>query len=172
MFDIKLFLEEGKKKEGEFAQTLCNTFGGYAVPSDPKTDMNDHIDIIWYYQEGKKPVTIDVKSIKRDGRHDSKLNPDIQWIELKNVNGKEGWLYGKADYIAFEGENDWLMIQRKTLAKVIEDVIVDKTITRDRSKSWYRYYQRKGRKDILTKVNTSLIRRNANKIIIKQKTDN
>lgn len=172
MFDIKPFLEEGKKKEGEFAETLCNTLGGHAEPSDTNTDINDHIDIIWYYQEGKKPVTIDVKSMKKDKRSDSKPNPDIQWIELKNVNGKGGWLYGKADYIAFEGENDWLMIQRKTLAKVIEDAIVDKTITHDRSESWYRYYQRKGRKDILTKVNTSLIRRNANKIIIKQKTDN
>ena len=64
------------------------------------------------------------------------------------------------------------MIRRKKLAKIIDEAIVNKSITHDVNESWYRYYQRKGRQDILTKINTNLIRRNADKIIIKQKPDN
>jgi len=172
MFDIKPFLEEGKKKEGEFAETLCNTLGGNAKPADKQTDINKHIDVFWYFAEGKKPAGIDVKGIKKDKRSDSKPNPNIQWVELQNVNGKKGWLFGEADYVAFEGEEDWIMIRRKKLAKIIDEAIVNKSITHDVNESWYRYYQRKGRQDILTKVNTNLIRRNADKIIIKQKPDN
>lgn len=72
--------------------------------SSDNVDMFDHID---YYVEipnilDKSPynISIDIKSAKK-----FMINPFLIlenewiWIEFKNVNGKEGWLYGKADYI-------------------------------------------------------------------------
>ena len=44
---------------------------------------------------------IDVKARKRVARKDSDVQDDLVWLEFKNVQGKIGWVYGKADWIAF-----------------------------------------------------------------------
>jgi hypothetical protein len=55
-----------------------------------------------------KSFKFDVKGIKRDTRHGN-LNTKIVWTESKNVRGNPGWLYGKADYIAFEKTDNLLL---------------------------------------------------------------
>ncbi len=167
MFNYQPFLDAGKAKEGEFANDLCQQLGGTAFPATTKQDMHDHVDVLWKFDEEKSPAKIDVKGLKKDNRKDNRVNPDIHWIEFQNVNGKLGWLYGKADYIAFEDLNEWIIVRRAHLAEVMQNTVKNNSITHNVNESYYRYYEREGRKDIITKVDTALLRNNADKIIKK-----
>lgn len=64
-----------------------------------------------------------------------------------------GWLYGKADYIAFETLTNWLVVRRKDIINLIDLKVVDRTISK--SKDFYTCYQRDGRQDIIVKIPTS-----------------
>lgn len=74
-----------------------------------KEDMFDHYDIV------ADETKYEVKTHKRLNRWDK--NPsNIIWLEFVNVRGNEGWLYGKADFIAFLMEDRWWIVPRKDLA--------------------------------------------------------
>lgn len=75
--------------------------------------MWNHIDL--FYTKNDKTYSIDVKSMKKSNRKDATPDDQIHWIELQNVRGNPGWIYGKADFIAFELMNSWLIISRKKL---------------------------------------------------------
>ena len=45
---------------------------------------------------------VDVKALKKRRRSDPSVDDSIHGVELQNVNGDAGWLFGLADNIAFE----------------------------------------------------------------------
>lgn len=75
--------------------------------------MWNHIDL--FYTKDDKTYSFDIKSMKKSNRKDATPDDQIHWIELQNVRGNPGWIYGKADFIAFELMNSWLIISRKKL---------------------------------------------------------
>ena len=98
---------------------------------------------------------IDVKARKRVTRKDSDVQDDLVWLEFKNVQGKIGWVYGKADWIAFEREEDFVLVKRHDLALMGEKIcdLGDRvSVGRD---ALYKGYQRRGRKDLLSIVKMS-----------------
>lgn len=153
----------GKSKENEFSSLLLNTFGGICKQSSKTQDMYEHIDLIWKYNN--KIVTFDVKSAKKLHRSDSLPNYNINWIELQNVRGNKGWLFGEADYIAFECLKDWLIVRRTDIINLINSKVTNQSISK--SKDFYTYYQRDNRQDIVVKVPMNDLRIIAKKIINK-----
>lgn len=149
--------DEGGKcsKEGHNAEDVfCSiaTSKGYIVkPSDKKDNMYKHID---FYLEGKnKTVSVDIKARKRTARNDKKFNDEWIWLELKNVQGRKGWVYGDADFIVFERQEDFVLAPRKSLLKLInEEVRFDLSLVERAFQAKYRIYQRKGRRDQITQV--------------------
>ena len=103
--------------------------------------------------------------MKKSNRKDAIPDDQIHWVELQNVRGNPGWIYGKANFIAFELNNSWLIVKRQKLIELIDKKVVDKTISK--SKDFYTYYQRWGRNDIIVKVKTSDLREIANFILTK-----
>lgn len=144
----------GKIKESEFSELLLSQVGGTVQIPSKYQDMYDHIDIIWTYNN--RTFTFDIKSAKKNRRADNTPDYNINWVELKNVRGNPGWLFGKADYIAFEGEKDWIVCIRTDIIKLIDSKVTNKSI--DKSRSLYTYYQRNGRQDIVVKVLSSDLR--------------
>jgi hypothetical protein len=61
-------------------------------------------------------------------------------------------VYGQADYIAFETNDYWFMVERLVLVNFIEEKVIGKTI--EKTKDPYTLYQRAGRKDVVVKVKT------------------
>ena len=120
------------------------------IKASREEDMYSHIDVIW--EQDSKRYTFDIKSAKKESRSDNLPNYDINWIEIQNVRGNLGWLYGKADYIVFETYKHWLIVKRTDIITLINSKVVDKTI--QNSKEFYTYYQRNGRQDIVVKVPT------------------
>ena len=157
------FYQEGLTKEKEFGDLLVKKNGGSYVHASQKDDMFNHIDL--FYTIAGKTYSFDVKSMKKSNRKDSTVDDQIHWIELQNVRGNPGWIYGKANFIAFELMNSWLIVNREKIIDWIDKKVTNKTISK--SKDFYTYYQRWGRQDIVVKVKTSDLREIANFILTK-----
>lgn len=110
-------------------------------------DMFLHFDVVI---DG---IKIDVKGLKKFNRSDLEVNPDVHWVELRNVRGNKGWLYGEADKIAFETVNGYLLINRIDLHAFCKRKVVDRNIYNE--KYIYKLYQRPNRKDVITLVLTN-----------------
>ena len=102
-------------------------------------------------------VKVDVKQIKKRNRTDDVEDPTIHFIEFQNVNGDKGWIYGKADYIAFEQPNYFIMVDRKKLKKYYCNIMKGNTevLLSNNNKQIHTWYTRKGQLDVIIMVNTS-----------------
>ena len=115
------------------------------IPATEEENINDHIDF-----KCKKLGGIDVKA-KKESFNEGKI-----WIELKNVQGEDGWLFGNMDHIAFEWDDHFKIVRRDWLHTRLFDLI-DKAVTvQHKSRALYNYYDRSkyDRKDLLTQVTT------------------
>jgi len=86
--------------------------------STAKVDMFDHIDL--FLGNG---TSVDVKRQKRINIYDKEYSTVYTWIELKNVRGNPGWLYGKASHIAFALEDHYIVVDRLSIVKWIESIL-------------------------------------------------
>lgn len=110
-----------------------------------------NIDFIITNANNKKTF-VDVKACKKISRLSENSNEDFVWIEFKNINGNNGWLYGVSDFIAFERKADFVIVPKKPLILLCER-IVNKTIKVDKtSEALYSIYSRKGRKDEISLI--------------------
>lgn len=157
------FYRKGLLKENEFADLLVAKEGGITKHASKKDDIYGHVDIIWTIND--HDYLFDVKSLKKANRSDCTPDDSIHWIELQNVNGNIGWLYGKAHYIAFETLSDWLIVKRADIINMLKNKIVDNAISK--SKNFYTFYQRDGRQDIVVKVPTKDLREIARNVLKK-----
>jgi hypothetical protein len=133
--------EVGQTAEQRFAELLNNpTF------STPEEDMEQHWDV---ESEGKR---YDVKAMKKWKRSDPEPTDRMHYVELRNVHGELGWLYGEADYIVFETRAYWIVVKRRTLMPFIEGIVENSE--QSLKPTVYRLYQRTGRKDLMTVVPT------------------
>jgi hypothetical protein len=108
-------------------------------------DIHQHWDV-------KIDIKVDVKAMKKVNRSDENPNESIHYVEIKNVHGDKGWLYGDADYFAFETEDYYVMVSKLRLQEMIADKCKDK-IRCDRPEL-YKLYSREGRSDMMTLVKT------------------
>ena len=108
-------------------------------------DIFDHWDV-------KIDIKIDVKAMKKINREDSEPNENIHYVEIKNVHGYKGWLYGDADYFAFEMKDYYVMVSKIKLQAMIADKCKDKI--KCARPTLYQLYYREGRNDMMTLVKT------------------
>ena len=125
-----------KGVERKFAKAMQNV--GKVNFSTKEQDMHEHWDVSITMQ-------IDVKAIKKD-------NENIHYVELKNVLGNPGWLYGEAHYFAFEIEEYWILVDKIRLQEFIKVKCAAKEWSQ--IPSFYKLTQRRERQDIITLVKT------------------
>lgn len=129
------FLKNGKNTEEQFAKLFSNY-----KKSTTQQDINEHWDLEISHK-------VDVKGLKKVKRGDTTTNENFHWVEIKNVHGNKGWLYGKADFFAFELNDFWVIVPKEELQQRIAMKTV-KTYYDEPTK--YGLYQRSGRKDVIT----------------------
>jgi hypothetical protein len=157
--------ESGDKAESSFETAIRK-----ANLSCKKTSFQEEIRHIDFWIEGERlPRTaVDVKSRKKAKRADDKYNDEVVWIEFSNVQGKRGWLYGESNIIAFERENDFLLVNRKLLARLCEKLCDLSQLNVGFGMPMYTGYQRKGRKDLLSLIKmTDIINEIKHTVLIK-----
>lgn len=150
-----VFLKKGKEKESDFLSLFNN-----AIEATEDDDINKHVDVLI-------TIGVDVKGLKKINRNDQETNEHIHWVELKNVLGKPGWLYGEADFFAFELKDYWVVVDKHDLQRFIADKCKDKI--KVVKPELYKLYQRKDRKDIITLVTSYDLCYICTKIIKKKK---
>ena len=150
------YVKDFKVIEDNFADAIKNM--GEVSPSTEEEDINEHWDI-------KLDVKFDVKAVKKTQRKDLGTNDNIHWVELINVRGNKGWLYGDADYFSFEINDYWVIVNRITLQELISDKCSSKESVD--TPQLYKLYSRPGRLDVITLVRTIDLMYIAEKIIKK-----
>lgn len=134
---------EGKNAELRFAATLTNP-----KFASKEEDMHEHWDLM-----DLMGYRYDVKGMKKYRRSDEKPTDRLHYVELRNVNGKHGWLYGKAYYIVFETRSWWIVVKREDLVQFIEGILDGWEPTTLKPEP-YELYQREGRQDLMTIIPT------------------
>jgi hypothetical protein len=150
------FYRRGLIDETFIMEAVSKTLGGSCEKSSSKEDIEDHIDF-WWDSPKKGRIPMDAKGIKKNSRSDKSFDDTIHWLELQNVNGKPGWLYGKAEYIAFRTFERIIFVKREKLLSFALEMISGKDVVYDTPKEFYVPYKRKkwGRDDLSIKVPTS-----------------
>ena len=123
-----------------------------AVKLFSKVEYSTKEEDIYEHWDVKMSIKVDVKAMKKINRSDESPNENVHYVELKNVHGKNGWLYGDADYFAFETEDYFIMVSKLKL----QEFIANKCKTKELCKSpeLYKLYSREGRMDLITLVKT------------------
>ena len=150
------YVEEGKTLEQKFALLLDNP-----VFATKEQDMHEHWDVM-----DEMGVKYDVKGMKKYRRSDDKPTDRLHWVELRNVNGKYGWLYGDADVIAFETRKWWLLVDCEDLVQFVEGILIGSDPCEKPEP--YRLYQREGRQDLLTILPTVDLLSIASQVLVKK----
>tara|TARA_B100000902_G_C27317569_1_gene922319 strand:+ start:3055 stop:3642 length:588 start_codon:yes stop_codon:yes gene_type:complete len=101
---------EASQKLGDDSENnffVISDYKGYTpIRADRRQNKYEHWDIRIYIKD--KWVRVDVKAPK-DKRF------DITYLEIIGITGKNGWLLGKADYIAFQQEGHFIYFKRRDL---------------------------------------------------------
>ena len=137
-------LRNGKDAEERFKKIM--TGKGWKV-SDANRYQNiyEHWDVIC--RKDGRVVTVDVKCRKKIKRSDEYPQDERFWVEFINVNGDNGWLVGKADFIAFEVEHGFVLILRSKVFSLALKALIPP----DRSHS------REGRKDYMALIDAGSV---------------
>lgn len=158
--------ERGKRNEREFKALMLKN--GKVEDSTEFVDMNDHIDQFVYFDLEK--VSVDVKGLKKINKWDSDSDDSKHYVEETNVNGKPGWLNGKADYIAFQTNDHWVIVDRLRLVYFILLNCTDKNLY-ETKKLYKRYGRLKwGKKDTIILVETKKLKDIATWVLDRDKT--
>jgi hypothetical protein len=146
-FDKKDSLELGDKAEDLFI--LAAVKHGWKISAATKDqNIEEHWDFL--IEKDDHACKVEVKSEKRIERDDAKSQTDFIWVELRNVRGKVGWLFGSADWIAFEKQNAFVFVKRLDLLKVVNQKVDLVAKVKSPKEALHKIYTRSGRKDKLT----------------------
>lgn len=96
---------KGLKAEEEF-ELLLKPYGTIIKANDDQNKF-EHWDLALIPHKQSVTYKYDVKSISN--------YPNYVWLELVNVQGDKGSLYGKADYFAFQTESEYIIRSRLKL---------------------------------------------------------
>ena len=143
------WIQDSSWKRGQNVETEFGALLKKRAVKARASDLQEQFSHVDYFTDYGK---IDVKARKRVARKDSDVQDNLVWLEFKNVQGRFGWLYGEADWIAFERVDDFVMVKRHELALMGEKLcdLGDRVATG--KEALYKGYQRRGRKDLLSIV--------------------
>ena len=122
---------------------------GYAVEEASRKQQFQHIDFL--LKKDDKIWLIDVKAKKKLRRKDENYNFEWIWLELANVRGEPGWIFG-AGFVAFEMEDYFIVVAKKDLAALAEKLVDFEKVVDKPQAAKYSVYRRFGRKDKITLI--------------------
>ena len=146
------WIQDSSWKRGQGVEAMFAKLLNKRTTDVRAADLKEQFSHVDYVTDFGK---IDVKARKRVARKDDDVQDDLVWLEFKNVQGKRGWVYGKADWIAFERLKDFVMVKRADLANMGENLCALGDRVSVGREALYKGYQRMGRKDLLSIVKMS-----------------
>ncbi|GER79467.1 MAG: hypothetical protein RBS45_02795 [Anaerolineales bacterium] len=146
----------GRRAEDLFA-AAARSRGWTVTPAPKEADIHEH----WDFEIRKDGYArkVEVKAMKRESRSDERLNPEWVWIEFRNVRGEAGWLFGKANWIAFETADSFLIIDRHDLYQFVRRAVDRAARVESAREAKYKTYTRKGRPDQIAQIRLEDLRK-------------
>ena len=144
--------ENGYNAENLFI-SIAEKQGRKAIKADRKQQLV-HIDV-FLTKDNYETRSLDIKARKKIKRTDAETNDELIWVEFLNVAGNGGWLVGAAEYIAFERENDFIIVNRRALWKLCMEKVDQNSRVTSSKDALYKIYQRQGRKDEISIIKFS-----------------
>lgn len=78
------------------------------------------------------------------------------WVEIKNMDGQPGWLYGDANFIVFELADSYLFVEKKSLINhVHSNIDFSLPLVQNTWEAKYKLYQRKDKLDQIVQIKVS-----------------
>ncbi len=152
-------LERGKEDELLCASLLKQI--GYDVEfSKGNIDIHDHIDLFINTKVQKQTMEFGV-DVKANKIYDN----TYRFVEVQNVKGGTGSLFGKADFIAFKEEDGFVFVRRQSLADFVSNNLDTSKIYHSFQPPYkhylkqYRSHRKQNRQDIITLIKLSDIRK-------------
>lgn len=168
--------ERGNKAEDRFESALKKRFPGKrAARANSSEEKYDH----WDYKlcvdascDSAKALKYEVKGVRKLEMRDQAPQDKLFPVEFLSVDGHPGWVFGKANFIAFEtlGE-EWIVVKPTDLAAMavnkikeaaakrgivvnnVDEILSNPSLRVNRSpEALYKIYGRAGRGDALTWV--------------------
>jgi hypothetical protein len=147
-FDKKDSLELGEQAENVFI-LLAVRLGWKVSASSQRENIDEHWDFL--IEKDGLAFKVEVKSRKRVKRNDDGTQSELTWVELHGVRPKDtGWLFGKADLIAFEKQNSFILVKKADLLAIVNKKVDLVAKVSEPADAVYKVYRRQGRKDKLT----------------------
>ena len=143
-------MKRGRRSEVCF-KGLAERRGYTVIETSSSSNIHDHIDFILSREDTPDKITVDVKARKKTSRRSDNYDDENVWVEFNNVRGKPGWLYGKANKIAFERAHDFVLVDRESLKDYCE-ATVSPALLDSPFDALYKSFQRNGRKDVISRV--------------------
>lgn len=135
--DLNTSFKTGEKFEKAVAEIILKRKTANIRVATVKENKYDHIDfIVVPNNQTKKELSIDVKGLKHHYRENKYYQDENVCLEFKNEWGYPGWLYGKADYIAFCRFKEVVFCPTKNLREFAESI---------KKKNWDKFYRPKSR---------------------------
>lgn len=144
----------GTKAEKQFEQILISMSLNFR-PAKINEELKCHYDYVVTNFLNYKSCKIEVKATKSPKRG-QKPDSSILYLEIKSVGGHPGWIYGKADYIAFQIDEKFILFSRYDLVEYLKNT-QDKMPIVKKSGIVGTKYGRKGRKDLVAIFNTKIV---------------
>lgn len=111
----------GKNAENKFA-IMAKERDFDIVKSSVKKDKEEHWDfeISKQLTHGFYKRKFDIKAMKKVN---GEYTDELIYIELQNVGGTAGWLYGKQDGVVFEMKESFILVNLEDLRKKVESLV-------------------------------------------------
>jgi len=139
---------QGENAESLFVE-LAKKHGHKVTPANTHQERVEHWDFLLTKE---KNLRVEVKSLKTFAvLHNGRMTKDFLLIEWKGVSGHDGWIWGKADLIAFERQDGFYIVPRKTLLELGEKLCSQEWVDR-REDMLYKQYGRKDREDCVSAI--------------------
>jgi hypothetical protein len=153
-YDHRDCLERSEGAEAQFAR-IGLSHGWKVEAANARQDIDEHWDVM--IEKGAERHWVDVKAMKRINRRDAQPQDVWVWIELQGVReGEAGWLFGgKADWIAFERTQSFVIVPRVALATLIPKIVDFQSKVSVPKAAKYKVYRRAGRPDRITLIESA-----------------
>lgn len=96
------------------------------------------------------PFKVDVKTSRRFNKEDIDPNDAYVVLEIKNVKGNEGSLYGQAQFFAYEIGNYFYLVSTKALRLWVSIMVDMDDYVSSVREAYKKVYTRNGRDDLMT----------------------
>jgi len=123
-----------------------------------------HYDFVVFEESLGRHIRVEVKSMKARKRG-QQPDPNIIYLEVHNIDGFPGWVYGEADYVAFQTPTGFMMVNRIRLVEKVNHYFTRLPYVTE-SGIDYTLYGRFNRKDLVMILPFSEISQIEDKIIL------